>query len=275
MSDGLRARLDESVAFLRAQACCAPRVGVVLGSGWDAFGETLGGDLAIHYGDIPHFPQAGVHAGVLRVGSVAGHQVACLHGRCHGYEGYSPEQAVHSVRALALWGVEVVVLTNAAGGIADRLNPGDIMVIADHINLTGTNPLVGAGETLGARFVDMTEAYDATLRRTAESAATRAGLSVQNGVYAATLGPMYETPAEVRAMSALGVDAIGMSTVWETTALRQMGVPVLGITCITNKAAGLGDTHLSHDDVLMTAQAVSDRCTRFLTEVVRSIAELP
>lgn len=273
MSSDLLTRLDESVAFLRERACCAPRVGVVLGSGWDAFGDGVGGDCVIRYGDVPHFPQPGVHAGVLRVGTVAGKSVACLRGRCHGYEGYSPEDAVFPIRVLAHWGVKFVVLTNAAGGIADRLNPGDIMIVSDHVNLTATNPLVGAGEALGPQFVDMTEAYDAALRRRTESAAVRAGIAVQTGVYAATLGPMYETPAEIRAMRTGGVDAIGMSTVWETIALRQMGVPVLGITCITNRAAGLGAASLSHHEVLMTARAVSDRCVRLLTEVIDGAGE--
>ena len=273
MIGDLLTRLDESVAVLRERVRCAPRVGVVLGSGWDAFGDVVGEGCVLRYDEIPHFARPGVHAGVLRVGSVAGQSVACLHGRCHGYEGHSPQEVVHAVRVLARWGVKLVVLTNAAGGIADRLTPGDIMIISDHVNLTGTNPLTGAGETLGPRFVDMTEAYDSALRRTAVSAAERADMPVQSGVYAATLGPMYETPAEIRAMRAVGVDAIGMSTVWETIALKQMGVPVLGITCITNKAAGLSDARLSHDDVLRTAESVSGRCASLLTEVVGHAGE--
>ena len=270
MTRDLLCRLDESVAFLRDHTPQRPRLAVVLGSGWDAFGDALRTDAELRYDQIPHFPRPQVHAGVMRMGSVRGVSVACMCGRCHGYEGHSASDAVYPVRALARWGVEAVVLTNAAGGIAKQLDPGDIMIIEDHVNLTGTNPLLGETDALGPRFVDMTEAYDRPLQAAAREAAARMGVAVESGVYAGVLGPMYETPAEIRAMQAQGIDAVGMSTVWETIALRQMGAPVLGISCITNKAAGLTPARLSHDEVLQTAQRVQRKCVSLLAEIVGS-----
>lgn len=268
----LLARLDDTVAWLRRDAPPAPRIAVVLGSGWDAFGETLAAEATFQYDAIPHFPLPEVHVGVLHVGSAGGVRVACLQGRSHGYEGRSPDEAVYPVRALARWGVEAVVLTNAAGGIGHHLAPGDLMLIEDHVNLTAANPLVGLGDTLGPRFVDMTEAYSAELTACLREAGAHTGVALKSGVYAGTLGPMYETPAEIRAMRAQGIDAIGMSTVWETIALRHMGVSVAGVSCITNKAAGLSSARLSHEDILETATRVRGKCVALLAAAVQRVA---
>lgn len=265
-------RLDETVAWLAREVGAAPRIGVVLGSGWDAFADAVSPEVDLAYARVPHFPTPEVHAGVLRVGSAAHARVACLRGRCHGYEGRSPEEVVYPVRALARWGVSTMVLTNAAGGIADDLAPGDFMLLGDHVNLTATNPLVGLGDALGPGFVDMTEAYDPALRARARGAAEQMGLSLRSGVYGCTLGPMYETPAEIRAMCGMGVDAVGMSTVWEAIALRQMGVPLLAISCITNRAAGLGGEPLSHAHVLTAAERVQAQAVSLLRGVVGSMA---
>ena len=258
--------LDETVSWLNGRTAGLPAVAIVLGSGWDALAEAMAEEAAFGYDEVPHFPRPEVHAGVLKIGTVNGLRVACLRGRCHGYEGRTPNEVAYAVRAMARWGVETVVLTNAAGGIRADLTPGDLMLIDDHVNLTATNPLVGGGDALGSRFVDMTRAYDVALGARAKEAAHRIGLSIKTGVYACTLGPMYETPAEIRSMAALGIDAIGMSTVWETIALRQMGVRVAGISCITNKAAGITGDQLSHEDILSTAERVKENCVALLSE---------
>ncbi len=260
----LSQQLDDTARWLRGRLGPAPAVGVVLGSGWDAFAQALSAHEPVPYEEIPYFPLPQVHEGALRVAGVEGVRVACLHGRCHAYEGYSPGETVYAVRALARWGVRRFVLTNAAGGIAERLEPGDLMLIEDHVNLTAANPLVGLGEKLGDPFVDMTSAYDAGWRRRARAAARRRGVALKAGVYACAPGPMYETPAEIRAMRVMGIDAVGMSTVWETIALRHLGAAVIGISCITNKAAGLSAEPLSHEDILRTARQAGGACVRAL-----------
>ncbi len=266
--------LDETAAWLRDRAGAAPAMAVILGSGWDAFAGAVDTAAEFACADVPHLSTPQVHAGMLHIGTVGGRRVACLRGRCHGYEGYSPNEVVYAARALARWGVGTVLLTNAAGGIRDGLDPGDFMLIGDHVNLTATNPLLGLGSVLGPRFVDMTEAYDAELRARVNAAAAAAGVPLKSGVYASTLGPMYETPAEIRAMASQGIDAIGMSTVWETIALRQMGVRVVGISCITNKAAGLAaGAKLSHEDIVHTARRVEQQCVALLTAAVGAILE--
>lgn len=271
MTRDLLCRLDESVAFLRGHMPQPPRVGVVLGSGWDAFSDALRTEAEFGYDQVPHFPVPHVHTGTMRLGSAGGARVACLRGRVHGYEGYRPDDVVYPVRTLARWGVGTVLLTNAAGGIASHLEPGDLMIIEDQVNLTAVSPLAGDTTALGPRFVDMTEAYSASLRAVARQAAARVPVDLKSGVYAGTLGPMYETPAEIRAMQAQGIDAVGMSTVWETIALRQMGVEVLGISCITNKAAGLARAPLSHNEVLQTAERVRAQCVSLLAKIVAAV----
>ena len=260
-SDPLSGRLDAAVAAIRARAPqgFAPRVGVVLGSGLGAFGDTVAshGGTKIPYGEIG-LPGSSIvgHAGNLCIGSLSGVNVACLQGRVHGYEGHPPDRVVFAVRALARWGCTSFILTNAAGGVNPALEPGDLMLLADHLNLMGWNPLSGPNDdTLGARFVDLTVAYDKGLRDEARAAARDANVALREGVYCALSGPSYETPAEVRMLRVLGADAVGMSTVPEVLALRHLGVRCVAISCITNKGAGLSQGLLDHKEV----QEVADR----------------
>lgn len=259
MSDLLQS-LDHAVSVLRQRAGHAPDVAIVLGSGLGDFADTLDDPVVLPYAGIPEWPASAVvgHAGKLVVGRHAsGARVAALAGRAHLYEGHHVSRAVFGVRAMVRWGVPRVVLTNAAGGINTAFTQGALMLIEDHINLLGANPLVGPNvDELGARFPDMTYVYDRDLRRLALEAAASVGVPLQRGVYLATLGPSYETPAEIRAFRVLGADAVGMSTVPEAIAARHMGAAVAGISCITNPAAGVLDEPLRHDDVMETAARV-------------------
>jgi purine-nucleoside phosphorylase len=259
MSDLLHS-LDNAVSVLRQRAGQAPDVAIVLGSGLGDFAETLVDAIVLPYAAIPDWPSSSVvgHAGKLVVGRHAsGARVAALSGRAHLYEGHHVARAVFGVRAMVRWGVTRIVLTNAAGGINTDFTRGALMLIEDHINLLGANPLIGPNvDELGVRFPDMTYVYDRELRRLALEAAASAQVPLQRGVYLATMGPSYETPAEIRAFRTLGADAVGMSTVPEAIAARHMGAAVAGISCITNPAAGVVDEPLRHDEVMDTAALV-------------------
>jgi purine-nucleoside phosphorylase len=260
-------QLRRAVAQVLADGATAPHIGVVLGSGLGAFGDGLAELRKIPYRAIPGMPEAAVlgHAGNLCLGRWADVPVACLQGRVHLYEGHPPERVVFGVRLLAELGCRGVLITNAAGGIREGLAPADLMLIVDHLNLTGRNPLVGASDdALGPRFPDMTRAYDARLCAAARRAAETAGVRLHEGVYAALLGPSYETPAEIRMMRTLGADAVGMSTVPEVIALRHRSVPVGAVSCITNLAAGVGDAPLDHAEVERVAALARDRFLAFL-----------
>ena len=252
--------LDPAVSVLRERAGAVPDVAIVLGSGLGDFADTLSAPIVLPYDDVPGWPSSAVvgHAGRLVVGTHAsGARVAALAGRAHLYEGHHVSRAVFGVRAMVRWGVPRIVLTNAAGGINTAFTRGALMLIEDHINLLGANPLVGQNdEALGPRFPDMTYVYDRQLRAMAIEAAREAGVPLERGVYLATLGPSYETPAEIRAFRAMGADAVGMSTVPEAIAARHMGAAVAGLSCITNPAAGVVDEPLRHDDVMETAARV-------------------
>jgi purine-nucleoside phosphorylase len=252
--------LDAAVSVLQRRAGAAPDVAIVLGSGLGDFASTLTDAITLPYAELPGWPSSSVvgHAGTLVVGTHAsGARVAALAGRAHLYEGHHVSRAVFGVRAMVRWGVRRIVLTNAAGGINTAFTQGALMLIDDHINLLGSNPLVGPNlDELGVRFPDMTYVYDRDLRAMAIAAAAAAGVPLKRGIYVATLGPSYETPAEIRAFRALGADAVGMSTVPEAIAARHMGAAVAGISCITNPAAGVVDEPLHHDDVMKTAGRV-------------------
>ncbi|MGH7458350.1 MAG: purine-nucleoside phosphorylase [Longimicrobiaceae bacterium] len=244
--------LPEAVSCLRARAPVTPRVILVLGSGLGGLADELGEPVVIPYAGIPGFPHSTVegHRGRLLFGELEGTPVAAMQGRFHLYEGFTPEQVVFPVRALAELGATTLVVTNSAGAVSPRLRPGELMLIADHINLLGANPLTGpvlAGEE---RFPDMSSPYHPGLRAAARKVALEGGVWLSEGVYAAVPGPSYETPAEVRALAWLGADAVGMSTVPEVLAARARGLRVLGISCLTNLAAGLGGGPLSHDEVI-------------------------
>ena len=253
-----------------------PRIALILGSGLGAFADSLKDSTIIPYKDIPHFPVSTAvgHAGRLVVGRCAGVAVAAMQGRAHYYEGYSIQQVVFPVRVLRLAGVRTLVLTNAAGGINRRMRQGGLMLITDHLNLQGTNPLLGPNdERFGPRFPDMTEAYSKKLRDIARKMARRQKLRLYEGVYAAVHGPSYETPAEIRALARLGADAVGMSTVPEVIAANHMGMQALGISCVTNMAAGLSKKKLGHDEVLATGERVGKQFGAFLAALIPELAK--
>ncbi|MBI4575606.1 MAG: purine-nucleoside phosphorylase [Planctomycetes bacterium] len=252
-----------------------PRVGLILGSGLGGFERRVEGARSCGYGAVPGLVQSTVegHAGRLVAGLVGGVETLVLSGRLHAYEGHPVADCAFPARLAASLGVRGLVLTNSAGGIRADLSPGDLMLIEDHMNLSGRNPLVGPHDAaLGPRFPDMTEAYSRRLREAALGAAAALGLPLARGVYAVLGGPSYETPAEIRALGALGADAVGMSTVYEVVAARQMGVEVLGISCVTNRAAGTGNGALSHQEVLEVGERVRGAFERLLEAVIPRVA---
>jgi purine-nucleoside phosphorylase len=274
----------EAAAFLRAMLGLAqPRVAIVLGSGLGAVADAVTERVVVPYAVIPHFPRSTVegHTGRIVAGSLGGAPVVVMQGRVHFYEGYSPQQVTFSMRVLGALGIRAVVLTNAAGGIAESYSPGQLVALSDHINLMGWNPLVGPNEPrfafqpgAGLRFFDMTEAYSKRLRALAEEAAAAEGETLEEGVYLAVSGPSFETPAEIRAFRSLGATLVGMSTVPETIVARHMGIEVLAISCVTNLAAGLSATPLSHEEVQETGRRVERRLARLLSRLAPSIAAL-
>jgi purine-nucleoside phosphorylase len=261
----------EAAEFIRGRIDRPPDVAIVLGSGLGAFADRLTAATSIAYEDIPHWPASRVigHAGRLVVGTVSGRHVAVLSGRAHFYEGHPLTSVSFATRVVATLGVRTLILTNAAGGINTTFSPGTLMVIDDHINLMGSNPLVGTNEDrFGLRFPDMTEVYSARLRRIADDAAAATGSEVKRGVYVALHGPSYETPAEIRFLRTIGADAVGMSTVPEAIVARHMGVEVLGISCITNPAAGVLPKPLHHEEVMEVARQVGARFIALLEAIV-------
>ena len=257
--------------WLRSKHCGGADVAVVLGSGLGDFAAHLAGAFTIPYGDIPHFPASRVmgHAGKLVVGMLAGKKVLALSGRVHVYEGHDMETVTFAVRTMGRLGVPRLILTNAAGGISPNCARGALMVIDDHVNFLGQNPLVGPNDDrFGLRFPDMTYVYSPRLRTIADDAATAIGVPLQHGVYIAVLGPSYETPAEIRAFRTLGADAVGMSTVPEAIAARHMGIEVLGISCITNAAAGVFPEPLHHSEVMETTQQVKGQFIALLEGII-------
>jgi purine-nucleoside phosphorylase len=273
VSDRLR-RLDEAADLLRSRTPLQPAMGIILGSGLGAFADSLEGAVSVPYAEIPHFPASTVvgHGGALVIGRCQGVPVAVMKGRVHFYEGYSLDQVVFPARVLGRLGIETLLVTNAAGAVNTKFAPGDLMVIEDHINLLG-NPLVGPNEdALGERFIDMSEAYDRGLRDVAEAACRASGVRARRGVYLALTGPTFETPAEIRMFRTLGADAVGMSTVPEVIALRHMGVRVVGLSCITNMAAGVLDQKLDHREVLETGERVKGALMEVIGRIVAAAA---
>ena len=252
-------RVEEAAEAIRSRCGLLPETAVVLGSGLGDFADTLLDSIATGYAEIPHWPASKVigHDGRLVIGNISGKRVAALAGRVHFYEGHDLATVVFATRVMARLGVKRLILTNAAGGINTKFAQGALMVIDDHINMLGSNPLIGSNdERFGPRFPDMTEVYSARLRDIADEVARAKGVAVTHGVYIAAQGPSYETPAEIRFFRAIGADAVGMSTVPEAIAARHMGLEVLGISCITNMAAGVLPGPLSHGEVMATARRV-------------------
>jgi purine-nucleoside phosphorylase len=268
-----RTLIDEAVAGIRQRADGPqPHVGIILGSGLGGLADAAAVTAAISYAEIPHFPvsTASGHPGRLVLGRLEGRPVAMMQGRVHLYEGYTAAQVTFPIRVLAALGVRFLIVTNAAGGLARGFQPGDLMVITDHINFMGTNPLIGPNDdALGPRFPDLSEAYDPALRATALAAAREEGIPLRQGVYLAVSGPSYETPAELAMMTRWGADAVGMSTVPEVIVARHAGLRVLGISAITNVAGGA--ERPSHDAVLRAARELGPMLVRLLRRIVRDL----
>jgi purine-nucleoside phosphorylase len=266
--------VEEAVAHIRTRCPTLPETAIVLGSGLGDFADTLLDAIAMPYADLPHWPPSRVigHAGRLVIGTVAGKRIAVLSGRVHFYEGHDLASVVFGTRVMGRLGVRRVILTNAAGGINTAFAEGALMIIDDHINMLGSNPLIGANDDrFGVRFPDMTEVYSKRLRHLADEAAAAKGITVSHGVYVAVHGPSYETPAEIRFYRQIGADAIGMSTVPEAIAARHMGLEVLGISCISNAAAGILPQPIVHDEVIATMQRIRSSFVALLEGIIERI----
>ena len=268
--------IEEATRYLEGHIASKPAIGVVLGSGLGAFADELSDRVDIPYADIPGWPGSTAvgHAGKLILGSIGGVNAAVMAGRAHLYEGYTPAQVTYGVRVLRSLGAHSMVFTNAAGGINLALERGGLVLITDHINLQGCNPLVGPNDdSLGPRFPDMSDAYARQYRDIAKAVAAQLCIPIGEGVYAAMLGPSYETPAEIRYLRAIGADLVGMSTALEVIAANHMGMKVLGISCVTNMAAGILAQKINHEEVLETGAMVRDTLVRFLTALLPRLAD--
>jgi len=269
------ARAERAAKFILSRTKLRPKIALVLGSGLGSFADELTDAVRIPYEKIPNFPRSTAvgHAGRLVIGKVEGIAVAAMQGRVHLYEGYSAREVAFAMRVFARMGIRSAILTNAAGGINLQFTQGALVVMRDHINLQGANPLVGPNdERFGPRFPDMTQAYWRSYREIALEEAKRTGINVHEGVYAALLGPSYETPAEIRYLRTIGADLVGMSTVPEVIAARHMGIRVLGISCVTNMASGIVDRPLDHAEVLATGERVKGQFIALLRAVLPRIA---
>lgn len=264
-------RVKDSVEYIKSRLGMTPEIAVILGSGLDPLVDDIKVAGEIDYKDIPNFPQTTVegHAGKLVYGELSGRKVLAMKGRFHYYEGHDTLNVVFPVRVFRMLGIRDLLVTNAAGGINRSLKPGDLMLIKDHISFFAPSPLRGKNiDDLGVRFPDMSEAYSKKLINMAKEAAASLNIEIKEGVYAFAQGPMYETPAEIRAFSVLGADAVGMSTVPEVIAARHCGMRVLGISCITNMAAGILDQPLSHAEVMETAKRVEKNFSALVGKIV-------
>ncbi len=278
--DDLFSRAQAAADLIRSRSSLRPRVGVILGSGLGSFGETVERPTVIPYREIPHFPEAGIagHSGNLILGHIGGTPVAVLQGRVHAYEGRPVADVVFSTRVLGLLGCQALIVTNAAGGIHPSFSTGQLVLITDHINLTGQNAALGPNEPrfavqpgAGQRFFDMSEAYSPRLAQIAHDAARELGTPLPEGVYLAVLGPSFETPAEIRAFARLGADLVGMSTVHEVIVARHMGMEVLGLSLVTNSAAGVSSDPIDHAEVLEIGRRVHQQFAELLTAIIPAI----
>ena len=274
-------RVTQALTHIFLKADIQPKLGIILGSGLGNFASQVENAVSIPYSEIPHFPQSTVegHSGKLVLGQVGGVDVAVMAGRVHAYEGYSMEEVTFPMRVLAMLGCRSLIVTNAAGGINTSYPQGGLVCISDHINLTGRNAAAGPNEPrfarkagFGQRFFDMTSAYSPEFRRLAQAEAARQGMALPEGVYLAVLGPSYETPAEIRAFRTLGADLVGMSTVHEVTVARHMGVEVLGLSLVTNMAAGVMDEAINHEEVMAIGERVGTQFTSLVTALVPQLA---
>jgi purine-nucleoside phosphorylase len=271
----MRGELDAAVDEIRRRTATEPRIGVVLGSGLGDFADAVSDAVEISYDEIQGWPVSTAvgHAGTLVIGSFGGSPVAVMRGRAHLYEGHAPAKVVFGIRVLGLLGARTLVLTNACGAIDTTLEPGQLVAISDHLNLQARSPLVGPNDdTLGSRFPDMSDAYDPDLREAARAAASELGFDLREGVYAAWLGPAFETPAEIRMLRALGADLVGMSTVPEVLAARHMGIRCLALSCVTNLAAGVLPEPIDHERVLEVGARAAGRLTMLLERLIPTLS---
>lgn len=272
IDSGLPNEISEAAEFVQSQIGGKPDIAVVLGSGLGSFVDSIENQVTIDYGSVPHFMNTSVegHAGQIVFGTIVDKKVICLQGRYHYYEGYSMNRVVLPTRMTAVLGAHTLLLTNASGGVNESFSPGDLMIIRDHINLMGNNPLMGKeSAAFGPRFPDMSEVYCRKCVDLLQGIADSESIRVHQGVYAALTGPTYETPAEIRMLRTLGADAVGMSTVPEAIAARHLGMRVVGVSCITNMAAGIIDRPLSHDEVKATASTVVNDFSLLLEEFIQ------
>ncbi|MBN2320511.1 MAG: purine-nucleoside phosphorylase [Acidobacteria bacterium] len=276
----MNTELTETVNYIRPHCRRPPALGLILGSGLGAYADSFSDSKVLPFSDIPHFPYSTVsgHPGNLVIGSVEGVPCIALQGRIHFYEGYSMQEITFPVRLLGCLGIRSLIVTNAAGGLNPDFRPGDLMLIADHINLMGSNPLIGPNPGIGPdldepgpRFPDMSTAYDAGMQDIARDVAGRLGIPIRRGVYLGVTGPSYETPAEIRMCRTLGADAVGMSTVPEVIVAAHMGIPVLGISCIANMAAGMESRKITHSDVLKTTKETEEKFRLLLTGIIKTV----
>ncbi|MFJ5621194.1 purine-nucleoside phosphorylase [Peribacillus loiseleuriae] len=267
-------KIEKAASFIKEKFNATPEIGLILGSGLGVLADEIENAVKIPYSEIPEFPVSTVegHAGQLVLGELSGKKVVAMQGRFHYYEGYPMELVTFPVRVMKLLGVEKMIVTNAAGSVNESFVPGDLMLITDHINYTGTNPLIGPNdERFGPRFPDMSEAYSKQLRAKAKEIASSLQIDTKEGVYLGFSGPTYETPAEIRLARVMGGDAVGMSTVPEVIIARHSGIEVLGISCITNMAAGILDQPLSHEEVIETTEKVKSSFLSFVKEIVKQM----
>jgi purine-nucleoside phosphorylase len=268
--------IKQAAAFIEEKVSFTPQIGLILGSGLGVLAEEIEDPIRISYSDIPGFPVSTVegHAGQFVFGTLQGKKVAAMQGRFHYYEGYSMDKVTFPVRVMKEIGIESLIVTNAAGGVNTSFEAGDLMIITDHINNMGTNPLIGPNDNeFGVRFPDMSEAYSKRLRQLAKDTGVELNLSIQEGVYVGNTGPVYETPAEIRMIRTLGGDAVGMSTVPEVIVARHAGIEVLGISCISNMAAGILDQPLTHHEVIETTEKVKANFLSFVKTIVSKMNE--
>ncbi|ADH99702.1 purine-nucleoside phosphorylase [Salisediminibacterium selenitireducens] len=267
-------KMNEARQFIESKLDKKPSIGLILGSGLGVLADEIESPVVIPYNEIPGFPASTVagHKGQLVIGELKGKTVVAMQGRFHFYEGYDMQTVTLPVRVMKAIGVESLIVTNAAGGVNESFQAGDLMIIKDHLNMFGTNPLIGPNdEEVGVRFPDMSQAYTKEYIELAHQAAKTVGISVQEGVYAGNTGPVYETPAEVRMLRTMGADAVGMSTVPEVIAARHSEMKVLGISCISNMAAGILDQPLTHDEVMETTEQVRHDFLRFVKEIINQL----
>jgi len=273
-SSDLYSRANHAARTIRARATTEPRIAIVLGSGLGGFADEFEGAVAVPYREIPGFVSSTAqgHAGRLVIGTVENIPVLAMQGRVHLYEGYSLEEVTFPIRTFKLLGIDTLILTNAAGGIDVQLTQGALMVISDHLNLMGANPLRGVNdERFGPRFPDMSEVYSRELQEMVTEESRVLGITVRRGIYAALMGPSYETPAEIHMLRAFGADAVGMSTVPEAIVARHMGMNVVGISCITNMAAGISEQTINHEEVMETGEKVRATFTQLLRRIITKL----